>query len=425
MDGEVLIIKGDVVYSRDKKTLETAENSFLVAVDGCVVGVYSELPEDFEYNIYIDYSGHLIMPGMTDLHLHAPQYAFRGLGMDLELIEWLDKNAFSAEARFSDENYATLAYEFFRESLRKSETTRACVFSTIHPESTDILMEMMNETGICSYVGKVNMDRNGADYYQESDTETSLESTRKWIEETANKYEHVKPIITPRFVPTCSMELLKGLGELASEYKLPVQSHLSETKKEIEWVSELEPWAEYYGQVYEKNGLFGGEIKTVMAHCVHSCDAEVEAMKENGVYVAHCPASNTNLASGIAPIRKYLDKDLNVGLGTDIAGGYSMSILRAMADAIQVSKLRKAVIDENEQPVTLEEAFYMGTMGGGAFFGQVGSFLPGYECDIVVIDDKNISVPGGLNLRDRLERAVYMADECELEAKYVKGVQVL
>lgn len=425
MEGEVLIIKGDIVYSKDMHTLETAENSYLVAVDGCVVGVYQELPEDYEYNIYIDYTGRIIMPGMTDLHLHAPQYSFRGLGMDLGLLEWLDKNAFSAEAKFEDEDYATLAYEFFRESLRKSETTRACVFSTIHSESTDILMEMLNETGICSYVGKVNMDRNGADYYQEESAEASLRVTRKWIEDTIDKYEHVKPIITPRFVPTCSPELLKGLGELAAEFNLPVQSHLSETKSEVKWVKELEDWSEYYGQVYEKNGLFGGDIKTVMAHCVYSTDKEVEAMKDNGVYIAHCPASNTNLASGMAPIRDYLDKDMKVGLGTDIAGGYSMSILRAMADAIGVSKLRKAVIDENLKPIKLEEAFYMGTMGGGSFFGKVGSFLPGYECDIVVIDDKNISIPGGMNLRDRLERVVYMADECELDAKYVKGVQVL
>lgn len=425
MEGEVLIIKGDIVYSIDKNTLETAENSYLVAVDGCVIGVFAEIPEDYEYNIYIDYSGHLIMPGMTDLHLHAPQNTFRGLGMDMSLLEWLDAHAFKAEAKFSDEDYATLAYEFFRENLRKSETTRACIFSTIHADSTDILMEMLHESGICAYVGKVNMDRNGAEYYQEADAATSLAATREWIENTISKYDDVKPIITPRFVPTCSPELLEGLGQLATEYRLPVQSHLSETKAEVQWVKELESWSEYYGQVYEKYNLFGGENKTVMAHCIYSTDAEIESMKKNGVFIAHCPASNTNLASGIAPVREYLDKEMNIGLGSDIAGGYSLSILRAMADAIGVSKLRKAVVDESCEPVKLEEAFYMGTMGGGAFFGQVGSFLPGYECDIVVIDDKNISVPGKMSVRDRLERVVYMAGECELEAKYVKGIQVL
>ena len=148
-------------------------------------------------------------------------------------------------------------------------------------------------------------------------------------------------------------------------------------------------------------------------------------MKKQGVYVAHCPQSNTNLSSGIAPARHYLEAGLHVGLGSDIAGGTSLSILRAMADAIQVSKLYWRLVDSSAKPLTLEEAFYLGTEGGGSFFGKVGSFREGYEFDAVVLDDASLDHPQELSVRARLERAAYLADDRNLTAKFVAGQKIL
>jgi guanine deaminase len=175
---------------------------------------------------------------------------------------------------------------------------------------------------------------------------------------------------------------------------------------------------------YETFGLFGGECPTIMAHCVYSTDDEINLMKEQGVFVAHCPQSNINLASGIAPIRTYLNRDINVGLGSDIAGGFSESIFRAMSDAIQVSKLYWRFIDHNVKPLTVEEAFYLGTKGGGAFFGKVGSFEAGYEFDAVVLDDRNLPHPQELNTKQRLERLIYISDGSNIISKYVAGNQI-
>ena len=147
-------------------------------------------------------------------------------------------------------------------------------------------------------------------------------------------------------------------------------------------------------------------------------------MRDNGVFVAHCPQSNTNLSSGIAPVRTYLDEGIQVGLGTDVAGGVGESIFRAMADAIQVSKLRWRLVDESLKPLTVEEAFYLGTKGGGAFFGKTGSFEPGYELDAVVLNDESLRHPQPLDLKDRLERFIYISDERHIDAKYVAGCQV-
>ena len=162
-----------------------------------------------------------------------------------------------------------------------------------------------------------------------------------------------------------------------------------------------------------------------MAHCVHSTDEEIQMIKDQGVYVAHCPESNTDIASGIAPVRRYLDMGLHVGLGTDVAGGFSLSMFRAMADAIQVSKLRWRLMDQTQAPVTLEEAFYMATIGGGSFFGKVGSFEKGYEFDAMILDDSSIRHPQEISTRDRLERLVYLSDDRNLVGKYVQGRKVI
>jgi guanine deaminase len=296
----------------------------------------------------------------------------------------------------------------------------------------------LEESGLVSMVGKVNMDRNCPDNLREESAAASLNATREWLDRALEKgrYRNTKPILTPRFIPSCSDELLRGLSVLRREFNLPVQSHLSESRQEIEWVQELCPNSEGYSAAYRDFDLFGsedggtlsteGSAPTIMAHCVWSDTREIALMAKRGVFAAHCPQSNTNLSSGIAPVRQLLDAGVSVGLGSDIAGGANCSIFRAMADAIQVSKLRRTILNTDEKPLTLEEAFYCGTMSGGSFFGKAGmgysgSFEPGYELDALVIDDGASAPSFELSIRNRLERIVYTGDS-RIEAKFVKGV---
>lgn len=159
-----------------------------------------------------------------------------------------------------------------------------------------------------------------------------------------------------------------------------------------------------------------------MAHCIYSTDDEIELLKKNEVFVAHCPQSNINLSSGIAPIRKYIELGLNVGIGTDIAAGHSLSMFRAVADTVQVSKLYYRLVDQKYSPIKFTEAFYLATKGGAKFFGNVGSFEKGYEFDALVIDDLKVPHPYDLSILERLERAFYLSlDEKYLDAKIVKG----
>lgn len=425
MKHDSFVLKGNICYARSADRLLVTDGGYLVCYGGKSKGVYPVLPEEYSALPIVDYHDMLIIPGLIDLHLHAPQYTFRGTGMDLELLKWLETYTFPEESLYAQPEYARNAYGIFVDDLQKSATTRAVIFGTIHAEATDFLMERLDASGLKTYVGKVNMDQNSPNMLREKTAEDSLAATKEWLERTLGKYPNAAPILTPRFAPACSPALLEGLGELQQEYGLPVQSHLSENFLEIDLVKQLFPWSGCYGEVYARYGLFGKGAKTVMAHCIHSTDREVDLLKERGIYVAHCPQSNTNLASGIAPIRKYLDLGINIGLGTDMAGGANLSMFRCMADACSVSKLYWRLVDQKFKPLTAEEAFYLATKGGGAFFGNVGSFECGYEFDAVILDDSGMRTARKFSTRDRLERFIHLAQEGgKLAGKYVAGKEI-
>lgn len=418
------VLKGNLCYSENPDQIRIVPGGYLVCADGVSAGVFEALPERYAALPLLDYGDRLILPGVTDLHVHAPQFAFRGLGMDMELLDWLNAYTFPEEAKYADPAYAERAYTQFAAHLRRSVTTRAAVFATLHLPATELLMQKLEAAGLVSYVGKVNMDRNSPDYLREADAAASLAATEQWLCETKDAFAHTRPILTPRFIPSCSDALLRGLGQLAEKYDVPVQSHLSENFGEIAWVKELCPDAAFYGDAYDRFGLFGRGQRCIMAHCVHSSDEEIERMRENGVFVAHSPMSNANLSSGVAPVSKYLVRGLHVGLASDVAGGETENMFRVMAEAIRDSKLRWRLLDQAVAPMSVDQAFYIATAGGGAFFGKVGSFAKGYELDAVVVDDALLDHPQELSVRARLERCIYLADERQVYAKFVAGRQL-
>lgn len=418
-------VKGCILCSRTQEEIYALADGYLVIRDGLVEGVYPSLPEQCRDLPVKDHTGKLIIPGMTDLHVHASQHRYRASGMDLELLDWLETYTFAEEAKYKDVDYAKENYRHFANDILHSTTTRACIFATVHTDATLALMDIMEQSGLVTYVGKLNMDRNCPDYLSEGTPEHSLAETERWLQQTQGKYQNTRPILTPRFIPSCTDETLKGLGRLREQYGVAVQSHMSENLSEIEWVKELCPYADFYGDAYDKNGLLRGQTPCVMAHCVYSCQEEQQMMKEGNVFIAHSPESNCNVSSGVAPISEYLKKGLKVGLASDVAGGSTVNLMRAMVIAIQSSKLRWRLLDQNVAPLSFPQAFYLATRGGGEFFGKVGAFEAGWEADFVVLDDSAITPHGGISPQVRLERTVYLGDDRNIVAKYVRGKQVL
>lgn len=412
-------VKGNVMFSASPEEILTFASSHIIYKNGIIEGIFQELPERYQGIEVLDYGDKIIIPGFVDLHVHAPQFYQRGMGMDMELIEWLEKYTFHQEKRFSDLSHARKAYAHFTDELVKRGTLCACIFATVHKPATELLFSMLSAAGIYAFVGKVEMDRNCPDALKGA-PDICLKETEELILKYG-KDDRVKPILTPRFVPTCSEELMKGLGRLASKYGVPVQSHLSENKDEVKYVRKLHQNSPGYAHVYNEAGLFG-QTPTLMAHCVYLTEQELELLVQNGVVAVHCPDSNLNLASGIMPVRKMIKKGIRVGLGSDVGGGHNLSMNGAIVSAIQMSKVMKVLDPENE-PLTLEECFYMATKGGGSFFGKTGSFQAGFRFDAIIVDDASLGEEG-LPLKDRLQRFIYIGDDRNITARFVNGRRI-
>lgn len=414
------IYKAHILYTKDKDHFEVLENGYIaVDADGRVLRVAEDLALlDYHDVEVIDFGDRLLIPAMNDLHVHAPQYRNQGIAMDLELLPWLQRYTYPEEMKYADTDYAERMYRHFVHDLWRFGTMRACVFATSHTGSTRVLMHLFREAGMGAFVGKVAMNRNCPEGLSEP-VERMVQGYEALTAEFPDPEALVRPIITPRFIPSCTPEMLRACGQLAAKHKLPVQSHLSENRDEIALVQRLENTQ--YGNAYNRYGLFG-QTPTVMAHCVYTQGDELDLMKRNGVMVAHCPTSNLNVSTGIAPIRKFLDEDLRVGLGSDISGGHDLNIFRVMVYAIQVSKARYQLHPELPY-LTLSEAFWMATKSAGSFFGQVGSFEPGYEFDALVIDDRNLN-HDHYTLLERLERFIYLGDDRHIEHRFCRGKEI-
>lgn len=413
-------IKGHIVHAKKLGQLEILENGYIIINDGAIAGLHRLLPAKYEGIHVIDYSDKLIMQSFCDVHLHAPQYPMLGLGMDLPLLDWLKNYTYKTEAAFSDNEYAKHVYAKLAKDLVDNGTTRVCIFSSVHPDATILLMNELERAGIIGYVGKVNMDQN-CDPCIEETTENSKRDTLRWLD-SCNIFPKIKPILTPRFTPSCTPELLSWLGKTAKERNLPVQSHLSENLAEIDWVKQLNPDCDGYWQTYDKYGLFGN--RTIMAHCVHCDEREREALLKNQVLVAHCPDSNINLASGIAPIKTMLNEGIHVALGSDIAGGSQISMIKVIASAIRASKMKRIQTEWKTDFLSVAEGYYLGTTAGAKFFGFGEGFAKGDKLHAVVIDDSSLCNVKDMSVQERFERSIYLCEKQHIIAVYSEGIKI-
>ncbi|MDC7223735.1 MAG: amidohydrolase family protein [Spirochaetales bacterium] len=411
-----MIIKGNFIDTPTKDSFRVREGGYLIVEEGKVREYRREAPRDLDDRTFLDYSDHLIIPSFCDMHLHAPQFLQRGLGMDRELIGWLENYTFPREAHFADPDWARTAYEPFVEALYRAGSLRSCIFATVHREGALILSELLEEKGLAACVGKVNMDSNAPDYIREGERE-SFEETLRFVDQM-DRYEKIRPIVTPRFVPSCSGGLLRSLGRLAEERDLPVQSHLCETVKEVAWVKELFPQAESYSHVYEEAGLLRPG-KSLMAHGIHMSPADLESVQRRGTVLVHCPDSNLNLTSGIMDVTGLEEKGIPLCLGSDVGGGHELPMNRVLVSAVQSSKTRHRLTGSGSI-LTHEEAFYMATAGGRFVWENSGSFEEGRSFDALVVKDPH-SDRETIPLLDRLYRFFYTGDDRDIVQRILEG----
>lgn len=419
-----MILKGTVIWTPELGRIEVRPHAYLVSDGGTVRGVFDQLPADYAGQTVTDYGDALIIPAFVDVHVHAPQFLNAGIGLDEELLPWLNHRTFPLEARFADPEFADRAYRAFLNALWEAGTLRFCAFATVHADATWRLMQLAETAGFSGLVGKVNMDRNAPEALTE-DTAASLAQTEELVLRARAELRHVGFIATPRFVPSTTPTLMEGLGELVERYNLPVQSHVDENRSEVELVRSLHPNATSYAHVYHDFGLMP-QGRTILAHAIWLTDAEVDLLGERDVLIAHSPQSNANLTSGIMPARRWLGAGLSCAIASDLAAGCDASLARHAGFAVQVSKLNQ-VQHADEPALRVPEALFMTTKAPGCFAGfdqPSGSFEAGFRADALVIGSERADELDAILDRtpvERLERFLYTADARNIRARYAAG----
>ncbi|MDR7236905.1 guanine deaminase [Neobacillus drentensis] len=445
------VFQGTAFSSKSPKEVQILkEYLFCVNANGMIEKVVS--PEDADYQPLLDAfqgeenflrlaEGQYFLPGFVELHVHAPQWAQAGTALDIPLYDWLNTYTFPLESKFSDLDFAKNVYQDVVSTLLANGTTTALYFATVHKEASLLLAEICAQKGQRGLVGKVVMDdpEQNPDYYRDADTQTALADTEEFILAVNKLAKRVKqgvyPVVTPRFIPSCSDDALKGLGELAAKYDTYVQSHCSESDWEHDYVKKR----------FDKNDAFAlhhfGLLrdKSVMAHCNFLNENDADLFVETGTAVCHCPISNAYFANSVIPIAHLHSKGVEIGLGTDISGGFSPSLFDNVRQAVIVSRMLEdgvnTALPAEERGVansriTINEAFYLATAGGGESLSlPIGRLAENYAWDVQIIDTSVSSAKLPIyhakeDLHDVFQKIMYLVRSENIREVWVQGEKV-
>ena len=385
--------------------------------------------------------GSVLLPGMVDLHVHAPQWPQLGTGLDLPLERWLFEYTFPLEARFADLAFARPVWADLVGGLLAHGTTTAVYFATVDVGATTALAEAALAAGQRAYVGRVAMDHptGTPDWYRDASAEDGVAASARSIDAIRSLDAGrglVEPILTPRFTPACTDGLLRGLGELAARAGTLVQTHASESD-----------WA--HGHALERFGrtdcaaLDGfGLLRrgTILHHANHLTDNDAALLRERGAGIAHCPLSNAYFANAVLPVRRLVAEGVAMGLGTDVSGGASPSLLHTAHEAVTVSRLLNDGVDRSKpaaergvpgSSIDTTLAFWLATLGGASLLGSpVGLLAPGRRFDAVLVDTTSrrgsLRVYPELDTPERvLEKIVRLAGPPDILGVWVDGRRVV
>ena len=373
------------------------------------------LSEDVEV---VEHRDKLIIPGMIDCHVHFPQIDIIA-SYGEQLLDWLNRYAYPVEQKFADAAHAAEVADFFVDELLRNGTTTALVFATVHPQSVDAIFDKALQQNMRLLAGKVLMDKNCPEELRDdpqSGYTDSLALINKWHGKGRLSYA-----ITPRFAVTSSEDQLAEAGRLASEHPdVYVHTHLAENDDEVELIAKQFPWSVSYLDVYEHFGLV--RERSVFAHCLHLDDRDRKSLSEHGGAIAFCPTSNLFLGSGLFDLRSANDKGIRVGLGTDVGGGTSLSVLRTASEAYKVLHLRG-------QTLPPFDALYLATLGAARALyleDKIGNFEPGKEADFVVLDSRATSITARRlsksdDVAEKLFALIMLGDDRSVVATYLMG----
>lgn len=433
-------VRGQMIHAPVRGSLEILPDAFLQidSLTGRIAAFHKQIePADLDHfhsnDRAVTLQAHeFLMPGFIDTHVHAPQYQYAGTGTDTPLMQWLTKYTFPVEQAFADVGFAEQWYSTLLDRMLSEGITTAQYFATIHVGATKKFADLIEARGQRGFVGLVSMDQNAPESYVSPSAQQSLQDAEQFVlYAQAKANDLVVPVITPRFVPTCSLELLRGLGDLAAKYDVHIQSHAAESHDEEAFVELLYPGRRDTEILQEAKLL---RQKACMAHAVHLKDEELDVFHATGTSIAHCPLSNFFFANGYLDVRKAWAKRVDVGLGTDIAGGYSPSMLRAIQTCVLTTKAidirdgtSSSSAPESAAWFDYKDAFWLATMGGAralAIDQDTGCFAVGKCFDAILVDTKtprNLDFSNRDTLADVFQKVIHNGDNRNFAKVFVKG----
>ncbi|MFB6222028.1 MAG: 5'-deoxyadenosine deaminase [Halolamina sp.] len=353
----------------------------------------------------------LLAPGLVGAHIHSVQSLGRGVADDRELLDWLFEHVLPMEANLDAEGMRLAADLGYLECLESGTTT---VIDHLSVHHADAAFEAARERGIRARMGKVLMDTDSPDGLEE-DTERALRDSDALIRRHHGAENgRIRYALTPRFALSCTEECLRGVRNLADAYEgVTIHTHASENEDEIAAVETETGMRNIHW--LDEVGLTGEDV--VLAHCVHTDEAEREVLADTGTHVCHCPSSNMKLASGVAPVRDYLDRGINVALGND--GPPCNNTLDEFTEMRQASLLGK-VSTLDPTATAAETAFRMATENGAraAGFEKVGKLREGWKADVVGL---TTDVTRATPVHDPLSHLVFAAHGDDVRFTMVDG----
>ena len=374
----------------------------------------------------------VLIPGLIDTHVHAPQWPQLGTALDLPLDQWLNDHTFPLEARFADLTFAENVWASMVPSLLRNGTTTAVYFASIHEPATIALAEACIGFGQRAFIGRVAMDHPDGtpEWYRDTSPSESVDASFRSIEALRSMPDPlrlVQPMITPRFIPACSDAVLEGMGELADATGALVQTHCSEGDWEHSYVLDRHGCTDS-----ESLDCFGlVQQHTVLAHGTHLTGTDRELLIANGAGVAHCPLSNSYFSNAVFSARVSLESGLRVGLGSDIAGGSSASLFVQCQQAVTSSRMLEdgvvpGVFGVEQSRIDIPTAFWLATVGGADLLGiPAGLLEPGRVFDAVALrigEGSTVGVWDGLDDWDRIfEKLVRRSDPANVTDVWVQG----
>ncbi|MDD2877411.1 MAG: guanine deaminase [Acidiphilium sp.] len=444
-----MAVRANLIHTPRRGAIEAIADALIVVSAGTIDRVVAPATADHadlalafaETGRLLTCSPHaVLLPGLVDLHVHAPQFPQLGTALDLPLDRWLQEHTFPLEARYADLAFAEATYSELVATLLANGTTTALYFATIHLPATQRLAEICLRQGQRALIGRVAMDHPAQcpDLYRDPSAAIAADETRRFIgfvrTMAGNGHRLIHPVITPRFIPACTDELLAALGALAGETSCHVQTHCSEGDWEHGHVHARCGCSDT--TALDRFGLLGR--RTILAHGNFIDSADMDLIAARGAGIAHCPLSNAYLADAVFPLRAALDRGVHVGIGTDIAGGPSASVLENARHAVTVSRMLEDGVNPDvpraargspSSRIDFREAFYLATAGGGiALDLPIGVFAPGYQFDALLIDPatpaSNLRIGLAAKPDDALQRIVYTAQRADISEVWVAGMRV-